>query len=94
MQRLGRRRADSNLSARRDLRITATDGSVNISALENTPNEGGYTNRYMQGADLNAGRDLTITSAGHILSQGLKASAGGDLSMRATASLDHTAAPG
>jgi filamentous hemagglutinin len=76
------------LSARRDLRITATDGSVNISALENTPNQGGYANRYMQGADLNASRHLQITSAGHILSQGLKASAGGDLSMRAAASLD------
>jgi filamentous hemagglutinin len=76
------------LSARRDLRITATDGSVNISALENTPNQGGYANRYMQGADLNAGRHLQITSAGHILSQGLKANAGGDLRMRAAASLD------
>ena len=76
------------LSARRDLRITATEGSVNISALENTPNQGGYANRYMQGADLNAGRDLQITSSGHIISQGLKASAGGDLRMRAAASLD------
>jgi len=76
------------LSARRDLRITATEGSVNISALENTPNQGGYANRYMQSADLNAGRHLQITSAGHILSQGLKASAGGDLRMQAAASLD------
>jgi filamentous hemagglutinin len=76
------------LSARRDLRITATDGSVNISALQNTVNQGGYSNRYVQGADLNAGRHLQITSAGHILSQGLRASAGGDLRMQAAASLD------
>ena len=64
------------LSARRDLSITATDGSVNITSLDNWVNERGYINRYVQAAEFTAARNLQITSAGHILSQGLKANAG------------------
>jgi filamentous hemagglutinin len=78
----------TRLAASRDLRITATDGSVNITALENSVNQGGYVNRYMQGAEFTAARDLQITSAGHISAQGLSARAAGDLRMQAAAALD------
>jgi filamentous hemagglutinin len=77
----------SSLNASRDLRITATDGSVTIHALENTVPEGGYTNRYMQGAELNAGNNLHIFSAGNISAQGLQASAGAELSIQALGGL-------
>ena len=80
----------ASLNASRDLRITATDGSVNIAALENTVSEGGYSNRYMQAAQFSAGRNLQILSAGDITAQGLKASAGADLRMQAAASLQLT----
>jgi filamentous hemagglutinin family protein len=80
----------ASLSASRDLRITATDGSVNIAALENTVSEGRYSNRYMQGAQFSAGRNLQIVSAGDITAQGLKASAGADLRMQAAANLQLT----
>ena len=76
------------LSARRDLSITATDGSVNITSLDNWVNERGYINRYVQAAEFTAARNLQITSAGHISAQGLSASAGGDLRMQAAAALD------
>ena len=80
----------ANLNASRDLRITATEGSVNIAALENTVSEGDYANRYMQAAQFNAGRNLQILSSGHITGQGLKASAGADLRVQAAASLQLT----
>jgi filamentous hemagglutinin len=80
----------ASMTASRDLQITATDGSVNIAALENTVYEGGYSNRYMQAAQFNAGRNLEILSSRDITAQGLNASAGGDLRMQATASLQLT----
>jgi filamentous hemagglutinin len=80
----------ASLNASRDLPITATDGSVNIAALENTVSEGGYSNRSMQAAQFSAGRNLQILSAGDITAQGLKASAGADLRMQAAASLQLT----
>ena len=80
----------ASLNASRDLRIMATDGSVNIAALENTVSEGGYSNRYMQAAQFSAGRNLQILSSGNITAQGLNASAGADLRMQAAASLQLT----
>ena len=80
----------ASLTASRDLLITATDGSVNIAALENTVSESGYTNRYMQAAQFSAGRNLQILSSANITAQGLKASAGADLRMQAAASLQLT----
>ena len=80
----------ASLSASRDLRITATEGSINIAALQNTVDEGGYSNRYMQAAEISAGRNLQIFSSGDITAQGVKANAGADLRMQAAASLQLT----
>ncbi|WP_350297136.1 filamentous hemagglutinin N-terminal domain-containing protein, partial [Limnohabitans sp. Rim8] len=80
----------ASLTASRDLRIIATEGSVNIAALENTVSEGEYANRYMQAAQFSAGRNLQILSSGNITAQGLNATAGADLRMQAAASLQLT----
>ena len=65
----------AKLAASRDLRITSTVGDINFLSLTNEVNQSGYTNTFVQGAELQASRNLQVTSAGNINGQGLEASA-------------------